>query len=78
MVKKIGSFVLLSVLLGCSSEPKLEVHQGYALGTSYSIQYQELEEERKKRMQLEEEVKESKQAVSWCSENSAGLGRLFS
>ena len=44
MVKKIGSFVLLSVLLGCSSEPKLEVHQGYALGTSYSIQYQELEE----------------------------------
>lgn len=46
MVKKIGSFVLLSVLLGCSSEPKLEVHQGYALGTSYSIQYQELDEER--------------------------------
>ena len=34
-------FVFLG-LLGCEIAPTLETHQGYALGTSYSIQYQSI------------------------------------
>lgn len=42
MDKKI--FIALVFLwVGCESTPKLVVHQGYALGTSYGVQYQEID-----------------------------------
>ena len=37
-------FILLSFFwLGCESSPELIMHQGYALGTSYSAQYQDID-----------------------------------
>ena len=46
MDKRIRSLALLALVVACSSEPKVEVVQGYALGTTYSIQYQELDAEK--------------------------------
>ena len=46
MDKRILSLVLLTLVVACSSEPKVEVVQGYALGTTYSVQYQELDTEK--------------------------------
>ena len=45
MDKRILSLALLALVVACSSEPKVEVVQGYALGTTYSVQYQELDAE---------------------------------
>jgi len=35
------AFIFL--LLGCESKPELVIHQGYALGTSYGVQYQQID-----------------------------------
>ncbi len=34
---------LLFLYIGCDSTPKLLLHQGYALGTNYGVQYQEID-----------------------------------
>ena len=36
-------FIVLLFSVGCETTPELIVHQGYALGTSYSAQYQEID-----------------------------------
>ena len=47
MNKKLHSLILVALVVACSRQPKLEAIQGYALGTTYGIQYQAIEEEKK-------------------------------
>ena len=44
--KIVFPFLLLFLIGSCSNDPKLVQHQGYALGTSYTIQYAELAKEK--------------------------------
>ena len=46
MNKKLHSLILVALVVACSRQPKLEAIQGYALGTTYGIQYQAIEEEK--------------------------------
>lgn len=43
MDKRFSLVVIVLLWIGCESTPSLEVHQGYALGTSYSAQYQSID-----------------------------------
>ena len=46
MNKRIRSLALLALVVACSTEPKVEVVQGCALGTTFSVQYQAIGEEK--------------------------------